>query len=442
MAATISILIIFTTWRGMISYVVPPKAVGIMQATGNYNLTQTGINKLLFSYVYDALGRTVERTVPAGATMYIVYDALNRPVLLQDGNLRGANQWNYIKYDLQGRPISQGIYTDATYTTRVAMQNYVNGLDYSSTWAEQRNGAPATGYYTNSVFPTVNITPLAYAYFDDYDLDGNGTADYAYHPQSLPCDATITTVTSGLPTVVRTHTVGTGLADIWLTKATFYDTRQRPIQTIGNNHLNASVADIATTVMNFVNKPTVTKVVKVTPATTTVLTAFSYDAMYRLTALDQTYNSNPVIRLASYEYNEIGQLVKRNLHSLSTTMGGILADITLGAAESVASGQTRTTVASNSITLLPGFSAALNSTFSATISAYLQSVDYRYNIRGQMTSINNTTLTVDGGKTNNDTNDVFGMEMSYDQAVPGLGNTPGYNGQLTAVRWMSGRKRY
>jgi hypothetical protein len=57
------------------------------------------------------------------------------------------------------------------------------------------------GYYTNSVFPTANITPLTYAYFDDYDLDGNGTADYAYHPQSLPCDATLTTITSGLPTL-------------------------------------------------------------------------------------------------------------------------------------------------------------------------------------------------------------------------------------------------
>ena len=420
---------------GMISYVVPPKAVDMMQTAGNYDLTQTGVNKLLFSYLYDALGRLVEKTVPAAATIYIVYDALNRPVLVQDGNLRVTNQWDYIKYDLQGRPISQGIYTDAANTTRTAMQTYVNGLNYTTTWAEQRNGAAATGYYTNSVFPTVNITPLAYAYFDDYDLDGNGTPDYSYQPQALPCDATLTTVTTGLPTVIRTRTIGAGLANIWLTKATFYDTRQRPIQTIGNNHMNATIADVATTVLNFVNKPTLTKVTKVTATTTTVLTAFSYDAGYRLAALDQTYNSNPAIRIASYEYNEIGQLVKRNLHSLGT--GNIPANITLGSAESVASGQTRATVASNSITLSPGFSAASGSIFSATISPYLQSVDYRYNIRGQMLSINNSTLTNDGGITNNDNNDVFGMELSYDHTVSGLGNTASYNGQLTAVRWVS-----
>ena len=130
---------------GMIIYVVPPKAVDMMQIAGNYTLTQTGVNKLLFSYVYDALGRLVEKTIPAAAVMYVVYDALNRPVLMQDGNLRNANQWNYIKYDLQGRAISQGIYTDATNTTRTAMQAYVSGLNYSTTWAEQRNGVPATG---------------------------------------------------------------------------------------------------------------------------------------------------------------------------------------------------------------------------------------------------------------------------------------------------------
>jgi len=424
---------------GMISYVVPPKAVDMMQTAGNYNLTQTGVNKLLFKYVYDALGRTVEKTIPAAAPIYVVYDTLSRPVLIQNGNLRDANQWNYIKYDLQGRAISQGIYTDATNTTRAAMQAYVTGLNYSATWAEQRNGVAATGYYTNSVFPTVNITPLAYAYFDDYDLNGDGTADYTYQPQSLPCDATLTSVTTGLATVIRTCTVGAGLANIWLTKVTFYDTRQRPIQTIGNNHLNTIIADVATTVLNFVNKPTLTKVIKVTSATTTVLTAFSYDTMYRLAALDQTYNSNPTIRLASYEYNEIGQLVKRNLHSVT---GGIPApaNVTLGTANAISgTGQNLTVVAGQSITLNPNFSVTNGATFSGTIQAntYLQSVDYRYNIRGQMTSINNSTLTADGGITNGDTDDVFGMEISYDQAVSGLGNTPSYNGQLTAVRWMS-----
>jgi RHS repeat-associated protein len=415
---------------GSLSYIVPPKAIEIMQTASNYSLTQTAVNKLVFKYLYDGYGRTIEKTTPGGSQLYAVYDTLGRAVLVQDGNLRVNNQWNYIKYDLQGRAISQGIYTNTTYTTRPTMQAYVKSLSYS-TWAEQRNATSATGYYTNSVFPTTNIEPLAYSYYDDYDLDGNGTADYSYQNQSLPGELTATSQTSGLPTMVRKRSIGAGLSNIWLTSVTFYDNRLRPIQTLSNNQLNPAMADIGTTVFNFVSVPVIAKVTKVTSATITVKTNFRYDKALRLIALDQIYNSNPTLRIASYEYNELGQLVKKNLHSDAS-----VTNITLGAAQSVLSGQSDTRIASNSITLTDGFTAASGSTFLARISPYLQSVDYRYNIRGQLLSINNSTLTADGVK-NDDINDVFGLELSYDETVSGLGNTASYNGQVSAVRWMS-----
>jgi RHS repeat-associated protein len=419
---------------GLVSYVVPPKAIAIMQAGSNYSLSQTGVDRLIFKYQYDKLGRVVEKTIPAASALYMVYDTLSRPVLIQDGNLRTYNQWNYIKYDIQGRAISQGIYTDATHTTRAGMQSYVTGLvGYVTTWAEERNGTSGTGYYTNAVFPTSSIEPLAYSYYDNYDLDSNGSNDCNYVNEGLSGEPTTATArTRGLLTMLRKRTVGPGLGDIWLTSAYFYDSKERLLQTQGNNQLNSTVADISTTVLNFISKPTVSKVTKVTSVTTTVKTDYSYDAMYRLTALDQTYNSNPALRVAAYEYNEIGQLVKKNLNSITT--GPIPANITLGTAESVASGQTVDKIASNSITMTPNFTAASGSVFTARISVpYLQSVDYRYNIRGQMLSINNSTLTV--GPNNDDANDVFGMEMSYNDVT--TGNTASWNGQLTSVRWMT-----
>lgn len=373
--------------RGAIAWVVPPKAFAIMKAGANWSLTQTGVVDLLYSYLYDSRARLVEKKIPGAGVIYIVYDPLNRPVLVQDGNLRSANKWNYIKYDLKNRAISQGIYVDATYTSRSAMQNYVNSLNYSTTYFEKRGTASATGYYSNSVFPTTNTTPLAYSYYDDYDLNKDGSPDYSYQSQGLSSEETATGYTRGMLTAVSKRSIGTGLADIWLTNVVFYNKNGRVIQTRSNNQLNATVGDSRTNVLDFIGRPVQVKTIKVTSASTTILSSFGYDHASRLKTIDDSYNGATSIRIASYEYNELGQLVDKKLHS---TNGG---------------------------------------------ASYIQSVDFRYNIKGALTSINNSTLTADSK--NDDTNDVFGMEILYDQKDNALNNTPYYNGLVSAVKWKA-----
>ena len=66
-----------------------------------------------------------------------------------------------------------------------------------------------------------------------------------------------------------------------------------------------------------------------------------------------------------------------------------------------------------------------------------KNVDQRYNIRGWLTNINNATLANDGGATNSDTNDLFGMDLLYDQADGGLTNSSQYNGNISAVKWSN-----
>lgn len=434
---------------GSISYVVPPKALALMVANNNYSLAQTGVNKLIFHYVYDNMGRVMEKSLPGAGDLYLIYDPLNRPVLIQDARLRTVNQWNYIKYDASNRAISQGIYTDATNTTRALMQNYVTttiAADYELTRYETRSAASASGYYTNSVFPKTGITPLAYSYYDDYDLDGNGTANWSYTAQSLPGEATQTTASvKGAPTMLRTRTVGTnaGVSNIWLLKVMFYDKQGHLIQTKSNNQLNYTsgvITDYATSVPDFTGKTIQTKVVKVTgttatPVMTSVLTTMTYDHRDRVLAVDQSYNNAAVVHVASYKYNEIGQLVQKKLKPGG---GATAQDITLNTANSVNSGSTLNVTASNSITLSPNFTAAAGSVFTATIDpGALQTIDFRYNIRGQLTSINNSKLNDDNGITNSDGNDFFGMQLLYDQADANLGNTPYFNGKLSAVKWMS-----
>ncbi|MEM7548391.1 MAG: fibronectin type III domain-containing protein [Bacteroidota bacterium] len=60
----------------------------------------------------------------------------------------------------------------------------------------------------------------------------------------------------------------------------------------------------------------------------------------------------------------------------------------------------------------------------------LQSVDYRYNIRGWLTSINNSDLAINPSN-NDDDNDLFGMELSY---TDGIG-TPQFNGNISGISW-------
>jgi hypothetical protein len=61
-------------------------------------------------------------------------------------------------------------------------------------------------------------------------------------------------------------------------------------------------------------------------------------------------------------------------------------------------------------------------------------VDYRYTIRGQLSSINNAQLSTDLA-TNDDGFDYFGMELLYHTQDGGIGNTVDYTGNISAVKW-------
>jgi len=377
---------------GLLAYVIPPKATTLIKSGST--IAGTAVAALIFKYIYDAKGRIAEKTLPGTGTVYIVYDPLDRPVLLQNAKLKSGNKWNYIKYDVKGRTIAQGIYIN-TATTQGAMQTIVDAVDYSVNWYESRTSNTTYGNYTNTCFPTASITPLAYSYFDDYDLNQDGTSDYNYSPISGAAAAV--TRTKGLLTIIKTRTSGSGVSPtVWLTKISFYDKYNNLIQLRSNNQLySSSIADAKTMIYSFTGKITKTQVTKTIASgnSTSVTSSYYYDHMDRVTAIDQQYNTLPVVRVAGYSYNEIGQLVDKQLHSVNS--GG----------------------------------------------SWLQSIDYRYDIRGRMTTINNSKLVTDNGAgsgyTNDDSNDIFGMEILYDRADANLGNTPSYNGNISAVKWMS-----
>jgi RHS repeat-associated protein len=119
---------------------------------------------------------------------------------------------------------------------------------------------------------------------------------------------------------------------------------------------------------------------------------FEYDHAGRLLKTWHQVDSGPNILLAFNEYNELGQLVDKKLHSTVST----------------------------------GANAK-------------QSVDYRYNIRGWLTSMNDASLanTTSTTKTNDDTGDLFGMNLAYNETTLGIGNTGLFNGNISGMAWSN-----
>ncbi|WP_367330320.1 DUF6443 domain-containing protein [Sphingobacterium multivorum] len=418
---------------GRLKFMISPKAVAQMQTTGVWNLTGNLLNELVFSYVYDELGRVVEQKVPGAAATFIIYDDADRPILIQDANLRANNKWYYKKYGNKQQPISEGIYTNTTYTTRATMQAYVSSLKLNNRNWEERAAGTTFGY-SNQIFPTTNVEELIYYYYDDYDFNKDGVQDFSYQSQLLEGEVASSNNVKGYLTGIKKKIVS---GTTWLTKVYFYDKKGNQIQELGNNQMFATVADSKTVVKDFTGKILRSKTVKASSSSskTTVLTTLNYDHSDRLKVISESYNGAAPIQLAAYEYNELGQLIKKSLHAL----GGTVATkdhIELSAADNVASGQSKVIVAAKSILLKNGFVAAQGSLFTAKINpGYLQSVDYRYDIQGRLTSINNSSLSVDNK--NDDTDDLFGMEIFYNGIDNGIGNTAYFNGRISGIKWRT-----
>ena len=60
----------------------------------------------------------------------------------------------------------------------------------------------------------------------------------------------------------------------------------------------------------------------------------------------------------------------------------------------------------------------------------LQTIDYTYNIRGWLTSINNPSQVSING-------DLFAMNLHYNTEDAGLSNQPMYSGNISAMEWQT-----
>lgn len=362
---------------GQLTCVIPPKAYQVMVETNNY--TTSALNQdLIYTYKYDNKGRVVEKKVPGKQVEYIVYNKLNQPVLAQDGNLRAQNKWRFVKYDALGRPIMTGLldavpYASQTlnYNDRLMAQQLIDlgtvlyekpsNLNYSTNFG-----------YTSLSAPTQYIDIQTVNYYDDYDFNRDGVADYAFNTTPMPCLQFTSYDVFGnpmyptcIPTVntpsTRTRGLMTGskikVLDVtntvqWINSANFYDEFGRTIQSQNNDFTGGS--DLFNLNYDFLGRMTYTHLqhTEANATVTTILNSYQYDKMSRLIQVNQKNNNDEPISLAKRTYNELGQIIEKNLHRKD-----------------------------------PNNSAT----------SYLQSIDFAYNVRGWLTSINNADLVNDQG---------------------------------------------
>ena len=309
---------------GNLTYVLSPE--GSAQIVINNQLMpqpQIVLDKLCYQYHYDHRNRLIWKKIPGKEEERIRYDSLDRPVLTQDGNLASTNQWLFTKYDALNRVVYTGIYSPPL------------GLDVeqeflqhtTSAVSENRTLNPTTiggkdFFYTNTAYPTASsyMEILTINYYDDYEDYTVTNGPILAPPTSVmgvPTTENINSVTNtqGLPTVSWTKVLDSGNPGMWITTVTAYDMRGRAVYVDSyNQYLHTQ--DISRSLLEPISgRVTETLVIHKKTGEPDISTRdyFSYDHMGRLLSHKQKIGSSPLQLIAENQYDELGQLVRKDV---------------------------------------------------------------------------------------------------------------------------------
>jgi RHS repeat-associated protein len=354
--------------------VVPPKAT---------NPTDTS---LCFSYKYDNRHRMIEKRIPGGGRTTMVYDDRDRLRCSQNANQDSIGEWSFIKYDNLNRPVITGT---------IVYQGDVSDAISNDSLNEARNNQNSTYGYTNLSFPKSGVHVLTATYYDDYgfitgglirnDSLSCGKYDHEGYDFSQTYDVTPKELVTGSMVKVLNPQAGTAeIADTMLFTTNYYDKYGHLLRSVSENHLfgidviSNKYEDI--TFQLLASKQQHFKENEID----SIVTVFEYDHMGRLMATDEKINTQSPFTMNAMNYNEVGQLITKYLHS-----NQINGD-----------------------------------------RSFLQKVDYTYNVKGWLTKINDAALS--------ESSDLFGMQLYYENTagMEGLSDVPGlYNGNISGIKW-------
>jgi len=380
---------------GNLTYVIPPLATAPL----------TQLNDLCYQYKHDKNNRLVEKKMPGKQWEFIIYDKLDRivatgPVFSPFTN-NNTEGWIINKYDAYNKNIYTGWYTGhpANTTGRKAVQDIHNAatvLNENKTGTGVINNVSIA--YTNTVFPTGSYHILSINYYDNYTYPNAPVVPQQIEGQSVQQN-------------VKGHITGTWNRILTSTNETnnqltydFYDKKERSIRNRINNHFGGYTQ--IDKKVDFTGKTEYSKTTHKRSNTNTeilITHTYTYTNQDRLLLHKQQINGGPEELITKNTYDELGLLISKNI-------GG------------------------------PDATGAIG----------YQKVDYRYNVRGWLTDINNISPVGDPVLRMEET-DLFGYKINYNQVTEtdedgtvyyGTASVYGqvkplYNGNISETFWKT-----
>ena len=370
---------------GMLRAVIQPKAVDAMNNTSSWTPDPTSLNELVFRYEYDARGRTIMKKVPGAGTVYMIYDARDRLIMMQDANMKDIQKWMVTVYENNfNRPISTYLINDPS--------NY-NNAEYHRSQAAASVAYPLVSNFTNEL--------LTENHYDDYNnlpaglaatLYNSGYSTYLTASTSSPeYGEAIIQASSAKGMVTWTKVKVLGTVNQYNSSVNIYDDKGRIIQ-VQSTNISGGL-DIVTNQYSFSGEVlrSHTKHQKQggSPQTYHLATKYNYDELNRLSSTEKNINNTGWRTISSLAYDAIGHLKSKKL--------------------------------------APSYNSG----------AGIETLNHDYNIHGWLLGINRNYLTTQGQSGTIR----FGFELGYDKVASSTGrNFQGsglLNGNITGMTWKS-----
>lgn len=392
--------------------VIPPILYGQIPDS-THLVSSPYINAIHFS-LYDSRGRLVEKHVPDAGWSYVVYNRLGQVVLTQNPRQRQMNIWLWSKYDARGKNVLGGTLVNYYDYTREELQNFFDEFYFTKQFEERlpyTSPLQSEGYTVRS-FPyeiqALPSTVMMANYYDDYSWILHPELAFSqYKTARWP-------YSKGLLTGKKVRNLENSNN---LYTAFYYDDKNRLIQSQSLNRFGKiNQTDL---VLDFIGQTLENRSIyrRWGVPDLHIATKYTYDHSGRKLRSTHFLNNKPEL-LATYEYDELGRLIQKNINEASQDSIKRQLPVDLPKVQDVAK---------KFILLEPGAIINGDSLYLGFISSGLQKVNFDYDIRGNLRCIN----CLSNGKI--DSSKVFAMQLDYFQ------DGRFYNGLLSKQTWNSSR---
>lgn len=387
---------------GNLTFVLPP------MVDTNQTITSTVLDNLCYQYKYDHRNRLVEKKLPGKQWEFIVYDKLDRvvatgPSLSPFPNTEGQG-WLITKYDAFNRQILTAwlmASSNINSTARASLQSLYSAPalpvnEAKSTYPIVNGADNFQTRYTNVAIPSTYATAytvLTLDYYDEYASNLTFSPSLGSSPiLGQPIYYNSSNKPKGLPTLKWVRVLESPTIYNAEKSFVYYDFKGRAVTNVTNNYLNGYVrVDRELENMTGIVKRTETRTKRIGSdvGVLYIRDFFTYTNQNKVdTHTHIIHNSGSPQLLAKNTYDELGQLISKQV-------GG--ADVV------------------NYIGL--------------------QKVDYSYNIRGWLKSINDVNALQQSGAPK----DLFAFKLNYNEVenVTNYTGKPLFNGNIAETYWTT-----